>query len=59
MRLTADLVQQFSHLRSDPAPILYTFLFTKVCLVGYLKLYAMTHLKLEEENANLSRRELS
>src|ERR1041384_1775233 len=50
MRLATDLVQQFSHPCSHPAPILYTFLFAKVCLVGYLTLYAMTHLKLEEEN---------
>jgi uncharacterized membrane protein len=57
IRLAADLFQQFSHPRSHPAPILYTFLFAKVCLLGYLTLYAMTHLRLEEESAKLSREE--
>lgn len=49
LELARDLARQFRHPLSNPGPILYTVLFTKVLLVGYLMLYAVTRLPREEK----------
>lgn len=42
--LAHDVLHQFRHPRSNPAPYLYTMLFAQVGIVSYTLLYAITHL---------------